>query len=188
MILLFQTLRDGAGDPINTSRQEDAYDFLTRFQEQLEGQMGAQNKVFSKMFSVGICQEIECRNGHAKATEQQAEPVLQLDFGPTIEAALDSTFGLGGDPISDYRCDGCAAKVDIVKRHMIHSSSDQLVVMLRRFEWDYFAVGGNTRKKLQGLFEIPHRLNLSAYTESGIRQRRLGKQVRGWKEKRKAFC
>lgn len=89
-----KTLRDGGGDPINTSRQEDAYDFLTRFQEQLESQMsGSQNKVFSKMFSVGMCQEIECRNGHAKATEQQAEPVLQLDFAPTIEAALDSTFG-----------------------------------------------------------------------------------------------
>ena len=171
-----KTLRDGTGDVINTSRQEDAYDFLTRFQEQLEAQMGGtQSKVFSKMFSVGMCQEIECKFGHAKATEQQAEPVLQVDFGPTIEAALDSTFGLGGDPISDYRCDECGGKVDIVKRHMIHSSSDQLVVMLRRFEWDYFAAG-NSRKKLQGHFEIPHRLNLSAYTESGIRQRRLGKQ------------
>ncbi len=171
-----KTLRDGMGEVINTSRQEDAYDFLTRFQEQLEAQMGgAQSKIFSKMFSVGMCQEIECKFGHAKATEQQAEPVLQVDFGPNIEAALDSTFGLGGDPISDYRCDGCGGKVDIVKRHMIHSSSDQLVVMLRRFEWDYFAAG-NSRKKLQGHFEIPHRLNLSAYTESGIRQRRLGKQ------------
>jgi hypothetical protein len=62
-----KTLRDGTGDAINTSRQEDAYDFLTRFQEQLEAQMGgAQSKVFSKMFSVGMCQEIECKFGHAK--------------------------------------------------------------------------------------------------------------------------
>lgn len=177
-----KTLRDGMGDPINQSRQEDAYDFLTRFQEQLEGQMKktsaseAGEKVFRKMFSVEMSQEIECLNGHAKATAQEAEPVLQVDFAPTIEAALDSTFGLGGDPISDYRCDGCGGKVDIVKRHMIHRSSDQLVVMLRRFEWDYFAVGGNTRKKLQGNFEIPHRLNLSPFTEAGIRERRLGRQ------------
>lgn len=173
-----KTLRDGAGQPINTSRQEDAYDFLTRLQEHLETQMKGQtnDKIFSKMFSVGMCQEIECRNGHARATAQEAEPVLQVDFAPTVEQALDSTFGLGGDPISDYKCDGCGGKVDIVKRHMIHKSSDQLVVMLRRFEWDYFATGGNTRKKLQGHFEIPHHLNLTPYTENGIRQRRLGKQ------------
>ena len=176
-----RTLRDGMGDTINQARQEDAYDFLTRFQEQLEVQMSKcpnmpDQKVFQKMFSVEMCQEIECSNGHAKATAQEAEPVLQVDFAPTIEAALDSTFGLGGDPISDYRCDGCGGKVDICKRHMIHRASDQLVVMLRRFEWDYFAVGGNTRKKLQGNFEIPHHLNLSPFTEAGIKQRRLGRE------------
>jgi hypothetical protein len=48
---------------------------------------------------------------NVKATAQEPEPVLQVDFGPTIEACLDTTFGLAGDPISDYNCDGCGAKV-----------------------------------------------------------------------------
>jgi uncharacterized UBP type Zn finger protein len=85
-----KTLRDGLGDPINTHRQEDAYDFLTRLQEQLEQRMKAQPgaKIFSKMFSVGMMQEIECNNHHAKVSarvvtvclsrREQRQPIGQV--------------------------------------------------------------------------------------------------------------
>ena len=162
------------GDPVNPRQQEDCVEFWQRLQEQLEERLKGlpQDKVFANLFNVDTLRWMVCQ-GHENPLPGSNESVLQVEFAPTIDEALDKTFNLSGDPVSDYMCKVCDEHVNGIIRAAIKRVPDHLVIMLRRFEWDY--TGAIQRKKILDHFEISHRVNLGSYTKEG----RDAKELRG---------
>lgn len=70
---------------------------------------------------------------------------------------------LEGD--NKYFCGTCSKKVDALKRCCIQTLPDNLIVHIKRFEFD---VEQLKRIKLNDYFEFPFTLNMEPYTKEGL--------------------
>lgn len=71
-----------------------------------------------------------------------------------------------------YHCEKCNKKVDTLKRVCIKTLPNHLILVLKRFEFNYQTM---TKRKVQDLCEFPHELNIEPYTQQGMRKAELEK-------------
>eukprot|EP01091_Cochliopodium_minus_P001006 TRINITY_DN1088_c0_g1_i6.p1 TRINITY_DN1088_c0_g1~~TRINITY_DN1088_c0_g1_i6.p1 ORF type:complete len:2413 (+),score=944.25 TRINITY_DN1088_c0_g1_i6:3-7241(+) len=168
---------------MNVRRQEDAFEFFNRLQEKIEESVKGtpHEKAFSELLTVETegqiyCQGLAIGKPHTKySTQTTKDPIVQLEFAPNIEGAFSTAYNLNGEPVTDYRCESCDSKVTVIKRAALVSVSNHLVVMLKRFQWDFF--DNNARKKIHDKFDITQRVNLKKFTKEGLEIKEKGGEV-----------
>ena len=72
-----------------------------------------------------------------------------------------------------YFCEKHNKKIKVKKRCCIKSLPNNLIITLKRFEFDYYTM---TRLKLNDYFEFPMELNLKNWTRQGISERENNKK------------
>jgi len=66
-----------------------------------------------------------------------------------------------------YECEQCEKKVDTLKRVCLKKLPNHLILVLKRFEFDYETYN---KQKLNDYCEFPNELDLEPYTQQGIRK------------------
>jgi len=64
-----------------------------------------------------------------------------------------------------YACEHCDEKVTAERRQCIKKLPNVLIIVLRRFEYDYDTM---TRQKLNDYLEFPWELDMKPYTQEGL--------------------
>ena len=82
--------------------------------------------------------------------------------------SLPSKFGFNRD--NKYHCGGCDGKVDALKRCCISSLPDNLIIHLKRFEFDLETM---KRIKLTDHCVFPTQLNMEPYTKEGLARKEV---------------
>jgi ubiquitin C-terminal hydrolase len=92
---------------------------------------------------------------------KQIAPVVPLEFAPSIVQALDKVYHREGEWISgNFRCDECAKMVRGRKTMAIKSTSDYLIVYLKRYDVNMH--------KIKETFQIDEHLDLSKWSDAVI--------------------
>jgi len=71
-----------------------------------------------------------------------------------------------------YACEQCEKKVDTLKRVCLKRLPNHLILVQKRFEFDY---ENYSKKKLNDYCEFPTELDLEPYTQQGIRKQEIEK-------------
>jgi len=66
-----------------------------------------------------------------------------------------------------FKCDKCNKKVDTMKRVCLKTLPNHLIIVLKRFEFNYQTM---QKKKIHDYCEFPNELDLEPYTQQGIRK------------------
>jgi len=96
---------------------------------------------------------------------------LQLDIKNKrhIQESLDAQ--IAGDLLSgdnEYFCEKCNARVDTLKRVCVRTLPRNLIMHLKRFDFDLDLC---RRVKLNNYLEFPEYLDMEAYTKKGLAQK-----------------
>jgi ubiquitin carboxyl-terminal hydrolase 34 len=155
--------KDMNGEPANLIIQQDAQEFISMLLDRLEE--GMKKTPFRKivdctytgqvsnLFTCEQCKKMKSReeNFYCLSLEVKNYKNLEQSLGKLIK----------GETISDYTCDFCGKKVEVVKKTVISKCPNYLVLHLQRlvFNLDTFL-----NEKISDRFEFPLELNLQPYT------------------------
>ncbi len=160
--LFIANFPDFDGRPVDVRRQEDAFEFFNRLQNLLEEQLkGSQHaKIFEELFGVREVQVLRCEQ-HSKPSFPQVAPVVPLEFAPNVMQALDKVYNREGEWISgNFKCDECNKLVRGRKTMALKSTSDYLVIYLKRYDVNM--------QKIKSTFDIHEQLDLSRWSDEYI--------------------
>lgn len=153
---------------MNVRQQQDVEEFFNVLCDRLENALKPTKnpKLLDEVFSGTVLQEIICKKSpdHVKEHTQKfmtlsVEIKNKKDLLQSLEAFVQ------GEPIEDYKCESCNAKVEMLMRHSIHALPNIVAVHLKRFEFD---IREGVRKKLQQRFEFPFSLNMKPYVSRSL--------------------
>ena len=173
---------DYSGQPINPGIQMDADEFFNMLFEKLENALkGTGRDTFLRDFFGGkVCNQViskECdhvsenfEDYYTISVPVKGKNTLEEAFDLYVEGDL-----LEGD--NKYHCGTCNAKVDALRRCCIAELPNNLIVHMRRFEFDIEEL---RRMKVNDFCQFPHQLNLEPYTKEGLARKeaeKAGKEV-----------
>ncbi|KAK3259359.1 Ubiquitin carboxyl-terminal hydrolase 24 [Cymbomonas tetramitiformis] len=166
----WQAFKDYDGQPVNVHEHQDAFEFFTRLQEQVDSHCTKEKQpgVLEPVIGGKFAQQIISRSCPHRSEREEDFSGLSVDVRNkrTLEESLSSYVQgdlLEGD--NQYFCEGCKQKVDAVRRACIKALPHTLVVQLKRFEFDYNTMLQN---KIKDRFEFPQRLDMRPFTVEGL--------------------
>jgi len=153
---------------MNVTEQMDVDEFYNLLIDRLEPYMKNSNfeNLFKYVFSGIISNEIIGKNGcpHFSETKEPFQSVIiQVKNKKNIEESLDAFIQgemMEGD--NSYNCERCEKKVSALKRQCFKKLPRVLVLVLKRFEYDYETMQKN---KINDYCEFPLELNMEKYTQ-----------------------
>ena len=162
------------GEPIKFGIQQDTDEFLSILCDQLEKEA----KIFGKenflenSFKGKITNEIVSLENECPYYSQTDEPfyriTLDIKGHKNLEDALDAYVKgeiLDGD--NQYYVEKFNKKIPIKKRTSIKKIGNQIIIHLKRFEFDFVTFQNN---KLNDYLKFPLKINLKKWTRAFIRQ------------------
>lgn len=168
------------GTKVNVKEQMDADEFFNNLLDKLENQMAANQKAAIKRCYGGrMLQQVissECSHGSSGQTDFLR---LSVDIKglTSLKQALNKLVEgemLEGDNL--YHCDSCSKKVKAVRRETISTLPNNLVIVLKRMEFNFETM---SRLKLNTYCEFPEDLDMRPYTHESIDEQGRGQTVRG---------
>ena len=144
----------------------DVDEFFKRLIDKLENSLKKtkNEKIISRTFNGNICNELI--PGGCEHRRESDEPftalAVQVKNKKSLEESLQSYIQgemLDGD--NQYMCDKCNKKYDTLKRTSIKTLPNYLIVVLKRFEFDYQTM---SRSKVNDYCSFPNSLNMMPYT------------------------
>ena len=163
--------KDFDGNPTNTSVQQDAQEFLNLAFDRLEGLMrGTPEKYLVRsVFGGKTCSQVICKGG-CGSVRKNYEDFYNLSVGVKGFKSLSESLGkyISGDTISDYFCEKCQKKVELVKRTCLHQLPNVLIIHLQRLIYNFDT---QTNEKINSRLEFPKELSLEPYTVEGVESR-----------------
>ena len=168
------------GAPIHVGVQQDTDEFLAILCDKLEEEA----KVFKKQdflensFKGGISNEILSLEKDYKYYSQITEPfyriTLDIKGNKTLEEALDAYVkGEILDGENKYYCSDYNKKISVKKRTSIKFMGNQIIIHLKRFEFDFITFENN---KLNDYLKFPLEINFKKWTRAYIRLNELEKE------------
>lgn len=162
--------KDSNGKEMKTEVQMDVDEFQKLWFDKLEGLLKGtpQEKLLTELFGGEVINEItslECPH-----IAQRIEPFFSLSLEVknlgTLEESLAS-FVLSDllEGENKFHCSECNEKVAAKKRCLLKSLPKNLIIQLKRFDYD---VEFEFRSKVSQFFEFPEVLNLDPFTVEGI--------------------
>lgn len=153
---------------MNVTEQMDVDEFYNLLIDRLEPYMKNTKfeNLFKYVFSGIISNEIIGKNGcpHFSETKEFFQSIiLQVKNKKNIEESLDAFIQgemMEGD--NSYNCERCEKKVSALKRQSFKKLPRVLVLVLKRFEYDYDTMQKN---KINDYCEFPLELNMEKYTQ-----------------------
>lgn len=134
--------KDYDGKPLNVLEQMDVDEFFNSFLDKLEGQIKHSNnsEIIKKIFGGTLSNELICKGcpHYSEREEMFLALGLQVKNKKTLAESLDGFIQgemLEGD--NAYFCDKCDKKIPTLKRTCIKKLPNMLIIVLKRFEFDY---------------------------------------------------
>ena len=176
---LCSTFKDWEGRPINVAEQMDADEFFNNLMDKLESEMKGSKNEHSIRNHFGGIQITECIGKEScKHKSERAEafmtlPVQVKNKKSLIESLESFVEGeiLEGD--NAYECDYCQAKVTALRRVCIKHLPNILIIVLRRFEFDFDTMN---RLKVNDYCEFPMEIDMEPYTQEGLERKEMMKE------------
>jgi ubiquitin carboxyl-terminal hydrolase 9/24 len=165
--------KDWEGNPINPLEQMDAYEFFITFLDKVENFVKGTDQHLLVQDHFGGVQTTEIiGQDNCSHTSERNEPYLTLNVEvknkKTLQESLESFCEgelLEGD--NAYECERCEGKVSAVRRVCIKQLPNVLIVVMRRFAFDFDTMA---RLKLNDYCEFPIDLDMQPYTQEGLRR------------------
>lgn len=159
--------KDFSGEPVNTSIQQDAQEFINLFLERLERCLGQTQykNLLSNTFKGKIANQIicnECRN-----VSETYEDFYNISLDVKHSKSLHESFTkyITGDIISGYMCEVCNKQVDIRKRSLLHTLPNFLIVHFQRMVFNFDTM---ENEKINTRVEFPMNFNVFPYSVEGV--------------------
>ena len=158
------------GQPFIPSQQMDADEFFNILFEKLESHLQKTEfrNFFKDFFGGKVCNQIiskEC--SHVSETTEDFYTISVAVKGKT--SLLDSLdLFVEGDKLegdNKYACSQCNSKVDALKRCCIDTLPNNLIIHMRRFEFD---IEYMQRMKVDDFCQFPMILQMDQYTKEGL--------------------
>ena len=160
------------GNVLDIKEQMDVDEFYNTLIDKLENHTKNTRfqNLFKHFFGFTISDEFICKGcPHYSEREQYFNSIqLQVLNKKTITESLKSYIEgelLEGD--NAYYCDKCDKKVNTLKRQCIKRLPRILIVVLKRFEFDYENM---VKIKVNEYLEFPHQLNMEPYTQEYLQK------------------
>ena len=155
------------GTVLDIREQMDVDEFFNTLIDKLEDHTKGTpyQNLFKQFFGFTISDEFICKGcPHYSEREQYFNSIqLQVLNKKTIIESLKSYIEgelLEGD--NAYYCEKCEKKVNTLKRQCIKKLPKMLIVVLKRFEFDFENM---VKIKVNDYLEFPHELNMEPYTQ-----------------------
>ena len=181
----WQAFKDYDGQPVNVREHQDALEFLTRLQEQVDAAVkppavpgapppapdapAGPTPPLEQVLGGMLVNQIVCRTCPAHRSEKDESftslPVDIRNKSGLLESLTSFVQGelLEGD--NQWVCEACGRKVDAVKRQTVKTLPQMLCIQLKRFEYDYETM---QRLKVKDRFEFPTELDMRPFTREGM--------------------
>lgn len=165
--------KDWDGNPTNVLIQMDVDEFFNMFMDKLETAIkgSAQEKMIQQHFGGTYANELICKGcpHYSSRSEPYLAVNLQVKNKKSIKESLEALIEgemLDGD--NSYYCEKCDKKVPTLKRTCISRLPKHLILVLKRFEFDYDTM---QKVKVNAYCEFPEILNMEPYTQAGLKRR-----------------
>ena len=166
-----KAFKDWDGIPINVMEQMDAEEFFNQFIDKLEGftSNGKHKNLIKNYFGGKIVNEIRGK-GSCKCRSEREEPLIHIQLEVKNKRSINESLEsfIEGELLEKdnaYACEHCDEKVTAERRQCIKKLPNVLIIVLRRFEYDYDTM---TRQKLNDYLEFPWELDMKPYTQEGL--------------------
>lgn len=167
------SFKDWEGNPTNVYEQRDVDEFFSMFMDRYENlTKGTLHETYIKeTFGGQLSNEFICKDcPHYSEREEPFLAVsLQVKNKKTLEESLSSF--VEGEILEGqnaYLCEQCDKKVTAVKRICLKTLPNHLILVLKRFEFDY---DNMAKVKINDLCEFPMKINMEKYTQFGLRKK-----------------
>jgi len=169
------SFKDYEGNPTNTTIQQDAQEFLSRFIDKIEYSLKPTNLKYlvHSVFGGKICSQLICET--CNTTKKRFEDMFFLSLSvsnlKTIYDSLDKFISI--EKIDEYNCETCAKKVTISKRNVLSDLPNVLIIHLQRIFYNYET---DRNEKINSKLDFPKILNLKDYTLEEIEKKNYMKK------------
>eukprot|EP01087_Luapelamoeba_hula_P004813 TRINITY_DN1477_c2_g1_i2.p1 TRINITY_DN1477_c2_g1~~TRINITY_DN1477_c2_g1_i2.p1 ORF type:complete len:2138 (-),score=282.67 TRINITY_DN1477_c2_g1_i2:109-6522(-) len=158
------------GEPINVGQQQDADEFMNMLLEKLETLLKGtpQEKMLAQTLGGTLSNQFISRDCPHVSEREESFFALSLDIKNKKNITESLELYVQGDVLegeNKYACSQCNDKVDALKRCCISALPDNLVIHLKRFEFDLETM---KRIKLNEHCVFPTNLNMEPYTKEGL--------------------
>lgn len=164
--------KDWDGNPTNVYEQRDVDEFFNMFMDRLETltQGTASDNFIKNSFGGYLSNEFICKDcPHYSEREEPFLAVsLQVKNKKTLEESLRSF--VEGEVLEGqnaYSCEQCNKKVTAIKRICLKKLPNHLILVLKRFEFDYDTM---SKVKINDFCEFPMKINVEKFTQYGLRK------------------
>lgn len=161
------SFKDSAGNPVNTSIQQDSQEFLNMILDKLETSLSktCYKHLIEGTFGGKTSNQVICKecNNINESFEDFYNLSLDVKHSKNVYDSLQKL--ILEDTICDYYCGKCDKKVEIAKRTVISKLPNILILHLQRiiFNFDTY-----TNEKINTRLEFPLDLNMFNYTKEGV--------------------
>jgi ubiquitin carboxyl-terminal hydrolase 34 len=161
------------GQPVNPSVQMDVDEFFNMLFDKLETLLKGtpQETILKHFFGGTIVNQIISRECEHTSEREESFFTFSVEVKNKRNLLESLDLFVQGDMLegdNKYHCSTCNKKVDAMKRCCIKSLPNNLIIHLKRFEFDLELM---RRTKVNEYCEFPLKLNLEPYTLEGITRR-----------------
>lgn len=173
---LCMSIKGYDGSPIRPGEQQDVVEFFNLFGDRLETTLKSLDQRFllQDIFGGELCHVIICQE--CKHRSERSEDCLSLSLDVKGKSNITESLklyiqgeALDGD--NQYYCEKCQAKRDSLKMCCVSSLPNNLILHLKRFEFDLELM---RKIKVNDRFEYPLELNMLPFTKEGQSTAALG--------------
>jgi len=158
--------------PVNVLEQMDVDEFFNLLIDRVESNLkgSKMEKVFKYHFGGMLTNELICKGcPHYSEREESFNSIsLQVKNKKSITESLESF--VEGEMLEGenaYLCEKCDKKVNTLRRQCLKKLPKTLIIVLKRFEFDYEAM---TKFKVNDYCEFPFELNVEKYTQEYLQK------------------
>lgn len=163
---LVASLRDFAGDPIDPTIQMDVDEFFNLLFDRIENELHDEQvkSQFKSIYGGHLVQQVKSKECPHISEREEAFSAIQCDIKgksnlhESLKAYVEGEI-MEGD--NKYRCTTCDRLVDAVKRTCLKDVPDNLILHLKRFDFDLQTMN---RSKINDFFEFPTTFDIAPYT------------------------
>jgi ubiquitin C-terminal hydrolase len=163
--------KDENGQPINVRLQQDVLEFFNVFCDRIERGLkgGAQEKLIHDVFGGKLANQRLCLGG-CESMRQNDEDFYSVSLDVKNHRSMLSSLSeyVTGETISDFNCETCGRKTDIIKRGCLLNLHQTVIFHLKRFEFDFSTF---QHEKLNVRFEFPLSIDLEPFTKEGLERK-----------------
>ena len=157
------SFKDHGGNPTNVNIQQDTKEFLDVFFDKIENALKPTpfKNILNDVYGGKQINLMECGGCGNLRTKEEMFYNLSLevknlkDINEGIEKLITD------DIISDYKCENCQQKCDLIRKTFLKDCPNVLIVHLQRIIFDLDILAN---LKINSWYEFPQKLDLKNYT------------------------